>query len=274
MPRYLETMGIKLLHGRDFSYRDDEKAPQVAIVNQEFARKFYGSEQNALGKRFHTWWSGSPLAEIVGITKNGFYRSLYEDPRPYIFLSEFQHYESGMTLVVKARSASDVGVVTGTARSEIARMDPRLPVVGMLIGDQNLSFAYWGPRLSAGIATAFGVLALLLTTMGLYSVMTYAVAQRTREIGIRMALGAQIRDVLRLVMRQGITLVIVGIAIGLLGALLATRVLSSLLLNVGTTDPVTFLAVSILLVLVALLASYIPARRAARVDPLKALRDL
>ena len=271
-PGYLETMGIKLLRGRDFTERDDSKAPHVAIVNQEFARRYYGSEENALGKRLHFWWSGSPLAEIVGITKDGFYRSLYEDRRPYIFIPEFQMYESGMTLLVKANSAADVTRVAEAARREISLLDPRLPVVGMLLGEQNLTYAYWGPRLSAGIGTAFGLLALLLTTMGLYSVMTYAVSQRTREIGIRMALGAQLRDVMKLVLRQGIALVIVGIVIGLFGAFLVTRVLSSFLLNVGTSDPLTFAAVSVLLVFVALLACYIPARRATKVDPLIALK--
>jgi predicted permease len=271
-PRYLETMGIQLLHGRDITERDDAKAPQVAIVNQEFARKYYGSEQNALGKRLHFWWTGSPLVEIVGITKDGFYRSLYEDRRPYIFIPEYQMYESGMTLLVKANSAADVRSAAEAARREISKLDPRLPVIGMLLGEQNLTYAYWGPRLSAGIGGAFGVLALLLTTMGLYSVMTYAVSQRTREIGIRMALGAQLRDVMKMVLKQGIGLVIVGIAIGLLGAFLVTRVLSGFLLNVGTTDPLTYLAVSLLLVLVALLACYIPARRAAKVDPLVALK--
>jgi hypothetical protein len=162
-PHYLDTMGIKLLQGRDFTERDDAKAPQVAIVNQEFARKFYGGEQNALGKRLHFWATGSPLVEIVGITKDGFYRSLYEDRRPYIFIPEYQMYESGMTLLVKANSASDVGSVADASRREIARLDPRLPIVGMLLGEQNLTYAYWGPRLSAGIGGAFGVLALLLT---------------------------------------------------------------------------------------------------------------
>jgi predicted permease len=271
-PRYFETLGIKLLYGRDFTDRDDAKAPQVAIVNQEFARRFYGSEENALGKRLHFWWSGSALVEIVGITKDGFYRSLYEDRRPYMFIPEYQMYESGMTLLVKAKSASDVQSVADAARREIAGLDSRLPVVGMLLGEQNLTYAYWGPRLTAGIGTAFGLLALLLTTMGLYSVMTYAVSQRTREIGIRMALGAQLRDVMKLVLRQGIALVIVGIVIGLAGALLVTRVLSGFLLNVGTTDPLTFAAVSILLVFVALVACYLPARRATKVDPLVALK--
>ena len=269
---YLDTLGIKLLYGRNFTEHDDEKSPAVVIVNQELARRLYGSEEAALGKRLHFWWSGSPLAEIVGVAKDGYYRSLYEDRRPYLFIPEYQNYESAMTLMVKANSASDMGAVAEAARREIFQLDPRLPVVGLLFGEQNLSYAYWGPRLSAGIGTAFGLLALLLTTMGLYSVMTYTVSQRTREIGIRMALGAQLGDVMKLVLKQGLTLVIVGIIVGLIGAFLATRVLASLLLNVGTTDPITFIAVSILLVLVALLACYIPARRATKVDPLIALR--
>ena len=177
-----------------------------------------------------------------------------------------------MTLLVKAKSASDVQGVVDAARREIARLDSRLPVVGMLRGEQNLTYAYWGLRLTAGIGTAFGLLALALTTMGLYSVMTYKVSQRTREIGIRMALGAQLRDVMKLVLRQGIALVIVGIVIGLFGAFLDTRVLSSFLLNVGTTDPITFAAVSVLLVRVAPVACYIPALRATKVDPLVALK--
>jgi putative ABC transport system permease protein len=142
---------------------------------------------------------------------------------------------------------------------------------GVLTAEQNLTYAL-GPRLAAGMGTSFGVLALLLAMMGLYSVMTYAVSQRTREIGIRMALGAQIRDVLKLVLRQGMMLVIVGIAMGLIGAFLLTRVLSSLLLGIGTTDPITFFGVAILLSVVALLACWIPARRATKVDPLVALR--
>jgi putative ABC transport system permease protein len=181
-------------------------------------------------------------------------------------------YESGTTLLVKADSAANMKTVADAARREIARLDPRLPVVGMLSGDQNLSYAFWGPRLSAGIGSAFGLLALLLTTMGLYSVMTYAVSQQTREIGIRMALGAQLSDVMKLVLGQGIKFVIIGLTIGLIGAFLVSRLLSSLLLNVGTTDPLTFIGMSALLLLVALLACYIPARRAAKVNPLVALK--
>jgi putative ABC transport system permease protein len=271
-PKYFETMGIQLVMGRDFTERDKTDAPQVAIVNQEFARRFYGSEQNALGKRLHFWWSKSPTVEIVGITKNGLYRNLYEDPQPYLFTPEYQFYESSMTLLIKANSAAEMKSVAENARNQIARKDSRVPVYGMQLAEQNMSYAFWGPRLAAGMGTAFGVLALVLATMGVYSVMTYAVTQRTREIGIRMALGAEIRDVLKLVMNQGLILVFIGVAIGLIAAFLAVRVLASLLLGVGTTDPITFVGVSILLIAVALLACFIPARRASRVDPLVALR--
>jgi len=220
----------------------------------------------------HFWWSGSPLVEIIGVAKNGLYQSLYEDPRPYLFVPEYQQYVSGMTLIVSANSADNMKSVADAIRSDIAKVDPRLPVYGLQLAEQNMSYAYWGPRLAAGMGTALGALALLLAMMGLYSVMTYAVSQRTREIGIRMALGAQIKDVLKMVLRQGLILVAVGIGLGLGVSLAVTRVLASLLLGVRTSDPFTFVAVGLLLLLVALLACYIPARRATRVNPLKALR--
>jgi putative ABC transport system permease protein len=271
-PKFFDTMQIQLLMGRDFTERDNGGAAKVAIVNQEFARKFYGSEQNALGKRLHFWSSGEPLVEIVGVTKDGLYRNLYEDKRTYLFIPEDQFYESSMTLLVSAKSGANIKSVADGVSSEIRSMEPRLPVFGLQLAEQNLSYAYWGPRLAAGMASAFGVLALLLATMGLYSVMTYAVSQRTREIGIRMALGAQMPDVIRLVLSHGIVLVLVGLAAGLIGSLLVTRVLASLLLGVGTSDPVTFIGVSIVLLMVAVLACYIPARRATKVDPLVSLR--
>jgi putative ABC transport system permease protein len=257
--------------GREFTEHDTADAPPVVIVNQQFARKFYGGEQNALGKRFR-FLPGLPLVEIVGIAQDGYYDNLYEDRQPYMFLPEYQNYQPQMTLLVSANSAGDLKGVVENVRREIGQMDARIPVFGVKMAETNLSYAYWGPRLAAGMATGFGLLALLLATMGLYSLMTYATEQRTREIGIRMALGAQAGAVLRMVVWRGLRLTIVGTALGLATAFSLTRVMKNLLFNVSATDPATFATIALLLVGVALIASYIPARRATKVDPLLALR--
>jgi macrolide transport system ATP-binding/permease protein len=270
-PKYFATMRTPLAMGREFTEHDTADAPPVVIVNQEFARKFYGGEQNALGKRFR-FWQGTPLMEIVGIAKDGYYDSLYEDRQPYMFLPQNQNYQTQMMLLVSANSADNLKAVVENVRREIGQMDARIPVFGVTTAEANMSYAYWGPRLAAGMATAFGLLALLLATMGLYSVMTYAVSHRTREIGIRMALGAQAGEVLRMVVWNGMRLALAGAPLGLAAAIGLTRVMKNLLLNVSPTDPATFALIALLLVTVALIASYIPARRAAKVDPLRALR--
>lgn len=270
-PKYFETLRAALVEGRDFTDRDTMDAPPVVIVNQEFARRFYGGEQNAVGKRFR-FEQGTPLMEIIGVAKDGRYHSLYEDPLPYLFLPVYQHPRTAMTLMVSAKSAGDLQAVTESARREIAQMDARLPVVGVMMAEENLSMAYWGPNVAAGMATALGGLALVLAMIGLYSVMTYFVSQRTQEIGLRMALGAQVRDVLRLVLSQGMRMTLIGIVLGLAGAFALTRVFARMLLGIGATDAVTFIGVPVLLIAVAFLACYLPARRAARVDPLVALR--
>ena len=271
-PRYFDTVQNPLVMGRDFTEHDNAEAPSVVIVNEEFARRFYGGTVNAIGKRFR-FEQGTPMMEIIGIAKNGLYRSLYEDYQPYMFLPVYQQQHGAVTVLISATSASDLPAVTASARSQIARLDPRMPVVGVTAGDDNMALPYWGPRMAAGMATTFGVLALVLATMGLYSVMMYVVSQRTREIGIRMALGANLRDVLRMIVSQGMRMVMIGLLLGLAGAFLLTRVFASLLLGVGATDPLTFIGVAVLLILIALLACWIPARRATKVDPLVALRQ-
>jgi predicted permease len=270
-PKYFETLRMPLVRGRDFTDRDDLNAPRVVVVNQAFARRFYGGEEEALGKRFR-FAQGTPLMEIVGIAKDGHYDNLYTDHQIYMFLPVYQNPRARMTLIVGAQSAGDLHGLVERARGEVAGMDARLPVFGVMLAEQNLSLAYWAPRVAAGMASTFGVLALVLATMGLYSVMTYTVSQRTNEIGIRMALGAAIRDVVRLVVGQGMRMALIGVALGLAGAFAMTRVLASLLLGIEPTDSITFVGVPLLLAAVALLACYIPARRAARVNPLIALR--
>ncbi|MBO0799172.1 MAG: ABC transporter permease, partial [Blastocatellia bacterium] len=274
-PGYFATMRTPLVSGRDFTEHDTEDAPAVVIVNQEFARRFYGGDGNALGKRFR-FWKGTPLMEIVGIARDGYYESVYEDRQPYMFLPEYQnyqsHYQSQMKLLVSANSAENLHAVVESVRREIGRLDSRVPVFGATLAEANMSYAYWGPRLAAGIATAFGLLALLLATMGLYSVMTYAVSRQTREIGIRMALGAQTGDVLRRVVWRGMQQALAGAALGLAAAFALTRVMKNLLLNVSATDPAIFALGALLLFGVAFIASYLPARRATKIDPLQALR--
>src|SRR6185436_18588197 len=236
---YFETMQMPLEMGRDFTDRDDAEAPRVVIVNQEFARRFYGAAESAMGKRFR-FAKGTPLMEIIGIAKDGRYRSLYEDQQTYIYMPFYQNARAGMTLIISAQSDGALPEVLETGRREIAQLDPRLPTYGVMLGKENLEFAYLAPRLAAGMGTTFGVLALILATIGLYSVMTYAVSQPAREIGIRMALGAQVRDMLRLIVSQGMRMVLIGIVLGLAGAFALTRALGSLLLGIGTTDSVTF----------------------------------
>ena len=270
-PKYFDTVQNPLVAGRDFTERDNSEAPPVVVVNEEFARRHYGGTQNAMGKRFR-FEQDTPFMEIIGVAKDGLYRSLYEDRQPYMFLPVYQQRHGAVTVLISTQSAADLPAVTANARNEIARMDPRMPVVGVITGDDNMALPYWGPRMAAGMATTFGVLALVLATMGLYSVMMYVVSQRTREIGIRMALGATVRDVLRMIVSQGMRLVILGLVLGLMGAFVLTRVFASLLLGVGATDPLTFVGVAVLLIAIALLACWIPARRAAKVDPLVALR--
>lgn len=269
-PKYFDAVRTPLVSGREFSESDDADAPRVVIVNQEFARRFYDGDA-ALGKRFRVA-SNAPLMEIVGIAADGRYRTLYDDPQPFLFLPVHQQPRKNMTVVISGRAASDVPAVVESARREIAGIDARLPVIGVMVGEENLSAAYLGPRIAAGMATSFGVLALFLATVGLYSVMMYTVSQRTREIGIRMAIGASFGQVVRMIVREGMRMALIGVVLGLAGAFALTRVLASLLLGIGATDPIAFAGVTILLVAVALLACYLPARRAARIDPLVALR--
>jgi macrolide transport system ATP-binding/permease protein len=271
-PNYFDTVRSQIVLGREFTDRDKSDAPAVVVVNEEFARKFYGDSTSALGRRFR-FAQGTPYMEIVGIAKDGFYRSLYDDKMPYMFLPVYQQRHGAVTIMISANSASDLKAVADSARSEIGKIDSRLPVVGVIMARQNLQIAYWGPRLAAAMASTFGVLGLILATMGLYSVMTFAVSQRTKEIGIRMALGATLSDVLRLIIGQGMRMVLIGLALGLVGAFLLTRMLSNFLLGVGTTDPVTFIGVPVLLLVVGLFACWVPARRATRVNPLVALRQ-
>ncbi len=266
---YFKALGIPLVAGRDFTERDRAASAPVVIINETTARQLFPNE-NAIGKRFTIADPTRPYREIIGVARDAKYINLGERPRRYMYQPFAQYPTSGMTLIVRTR-----GAVPGIAQrisDEVQGLDSRVPIFGVKTMSEHLSFALSGPRTAAGLSIAVGLLALSLATLGLFGVMSYAVAQRTREIGIRLALGAQPRDVIKLFTRQGIRLALGGLGVGLAAAFTATHFLSGLLYDVSATDLATFLSVPLLLAAVAFLASYIPARRATKVDPMTALR--
>jgi putative ABC transport system permease protein len=267
--KYFSTMGIPLLQGRDFSAQDSEKAPPATIINQAFARRYF-PEENPIGKRMSFRGADGPWSEIVGVVHDSKYRTLGENPRPSVYLPLAQNHETGMTLHV--RTAGTPLSIAGSVRHVVQALDANLAVTNLKTLSGVVADSLFAARMGAVLLMVFGSLALVLAAIGLYGVMSYAVSRRTREIGIRMALGAGKGNVLRLVLKEGLTLVGGGVATGLIVAVAATRLLTSFLFGVSPLDTATFAAIPILLGLVALVASYLPARRAAKVDPIIALR--
>ena len=271
---YFKTMEIPLLKGREFTERDAAGAPGVIIVNQAFARKFFPAE-DPLGKRIKPGISTDEddpvMREIVGLVADVRNRNLNSDLRPGFFVPQSQVPFSQMAMVVK--TDRDPHSLVNAVQNEVQAMDKEVPVFRVKTMNEYISATVAAPRFNATLLVIFAAVALILTIVGLYGVMSYSVVQRTNEIGIRMALGAQTGDVLRLIVAQGIKLVLLGLGVGLAAAFALTKVISSLLFGVTTKDPYTFGAVALLLALVALLACYIPARRATKLDPLVALRN-
>jgi predicted permease len=275
-PGYFQTMGIPLLEGRDFALTDTPTSSDVVIVNQAFAKKYFPNE-DPVGKRMTPDISDSddpnapyPVREIVGVVGDVKIRSLSRADTVEYFLPYQQALLSNLTLVLRTQAAPDS--VLGAARNAIHSMDSNLPIYSVETMDQYLGASVSQPRFSTLLLAIFAALALALTALGLYGVVSYSVAQRTHEIGIRMALGAQTVDVLKMIVRQAMLLTVIGWAAGLVAGFALTRFLSSQLYGIRVTDPLTLLAVTIVLVIVALLASFIPARRAMKVDPMVALR--
>lgn len=270
---YFKTMQIPLLKGREFNERDQMHGPGVIIVNEAFAKRFFPNE-DPIGKRIKPGISTSDeepaMREIVGLVANVRNRDLTSELRPGYFVPQAQIPFTQMTMVV--RTTTEPHSLVNAIQNEVHAMDKELPVFSVKTMDEYIAASVAAPRFNATLLVIFAAVALILTIVGLYGVMSYSVAQRTNEIGIRMALGAQTRDVLRMIVSQGFKLVILGLAIGLGGAFVLMRVIASLLFGVTTKDPLTFAAVAVLLTAVALLACYIPARRATRLDPLQALR--
>jgi predicted permease len=272
-PGYFRTVGIPLINGRDFTLADDLKASPVVIINQTLARQFF-PHQDPIGKRIkpgiNNGYQTSPLREIVGVVGDVRQYGLASAPGPEVYVPLTQSPLGSMNFVL--RTEVDPLTIVGTVQQEMAKMDKNLPFYGVKTFNQYLGQGLAPPRFLTLLLGLFAALALALAAVGLYGLVSYSVSQRAHEIGIRMALGAEKHDVLRLVVGQGCKLTILGVAIGMAGSFALTRLLSSLLYGVKPTDPVTFTAVTFVLVVVALLASYIPARRAMQVDPIVALR--
>ena len=268
-PKYFQTMGVRLLQGRDFNAQDTEDHPPVVIVNEAFVRRHF-PDGDAIGKRLSFGGPKGPWREIVGIVSTSKYRSLGEAPTPVAYLALQQNHETGMTLHVRA--SVDPSSIAGAIRNEVQSLEKNLPLGNPELMSDRVANSLYAARMGAILLAVFGGLALLLASIGLYGVMSFAVARRTRELGIRVALGARPGDVFRLVLRQGMTLVIAGLVLGVGVAAMVTRLLASFLYGVSTTDAFTFTVIPVLLTLVALLACYLPARRATKVEPLIALR--
>jgi predicted permease len=268
-PRYFETMGTALVRGRDFTDADRMGAPGVAVVNETLAARLWPGE-DALGKRLSFDGPEGPFLEVVGVARDGKYRSLGDRARPYFYRPLMQTYDPRMTLVV--RTTGEPSALAGAVREQLRALEPNLPVAEVRTLEEQFNLSMLPVRVAAWTLGGFGLLALCLAAIGIYGVVSYSVAQRTREIGVRMALGAGRSDVLRLVMGEGLSVVALGLAAGLLLAFAATRVLGGFLYGVSATDPVTFAGVPLLLGAIAAAAGYLPARRATKVDPMVALR--
>jgi predicted permease len=265
---YLELMRIPLVSGRNFDRHDTAAATPVAIVNETMA-KIYWPKHSAIGGRIR---KGDQTLEVVGIVKDIKYRDLSEQPMPFLYLPFSQQYTAFMALHVE--TVGDPAALGGPVMAEIRRLDAGTPVADMQTMQHFFSEgALLGNRLITQVVTAVGLFGLLLATAGLYGVIAYSVSRRTREMGIRMAVGADPRSVAGLVLRQGLTLTATGVAIGLALSLVVSELLKSLLVGVSARDPWIYATVPVVLVAISMLACYVPARRAARVDPLEALRQ-
>ncbi len=263
---YLPTMGIRLVEGRGLDRSDDENGPPIIIVNKRFADRFWPGE-SALGKVVST--AGAERT-VVGVVETGKYDSLGEEPTEFMYLPFRERFAFGMTLM--ARTQGSPTEVIGGIRSVVRDMDPQIPTFDVRTMEDHLGIALLPARLGGEVLGVFGLLGLLLAAVGVYGVMAYSVAQRTRELGIRVAVGADGASVLKLVLLEGLRLAGIGTVLGLLGAAGAAQLIQGLLLNVQALDPVAFLGVPAVLLSVATLAVYIPARKAALVDPMRALK--
>lgn len=270
-PGYFKTMQIPLLRGREFTKSDNASAPYVAVINQAMAHRFWPGE-DPIGKRFKVDSESNPWTQVVGVVQDGKYRSISDEARPYFYMPLAQNYSAVQTLQVRTTEAPTA--MAGALERQIHSLAPDLPVFRVQTMEQaiNTPFGLLDFRLAAGMASALGLLGLILAVIGVYGVISYAASRRVHEIGVRMALGAQPADVIKMIFGQGLTIVGVGIAAGILASLAAAGVIANFLYGVSARDPLTYVAGVALIAAAALAACYAPARRATRVDPIRALR--
>ena len=258
------------MRGREFTAADTAGAPGVAVVNEAFVRRYW-PDQDPIGKHLHWGRDASgPGLQVVGVARDGKYVTLGEDPTPFFYVPFLQRYESDATLHV--RTAGDPRALVAAMREQIRALDASLPVYDVKTMTDHLGLSLLPARLAGSVLGLFGVVALALAAVGIYGVMAYSVSQRTRELGVRLALGARPLDLLSMLLAQGLRLAAAGLAIGFPVALGLSRAASGLLYGISATDPATLVAIPALLGGVALLASYIPARAALGADPMAALR--
>ncbi|MCP5110894.1 MAG: ABC transporter permease [bacterium] len=266
---YFETLGIPMVQGRGISQQDQADTLPALVVNQTMAEKLWPG-QDALGQQVRFGDRPDVDVTVVGVARDARYVTLGEAPEPYMYLPLEQRFAAGMTLY--ARTSGDPRQVLERVQETVQALDPNLPLVGVETGQDILTEALWGPRTGATLLSIYGVLTLLLSAVGVYGVIAYRVAQRRREIGIRLALGSSRLSIFAALLRHGLILALVGSAVGLVLAVASSRLITSLIFGISAADPLTLVASILLLVLVAALASYLPAWRATRTDPVSALR--
>jgi hypothetical protein len=267
-PQFFKTMGIELLAGREFDWHDDRKSPRVAIVNRAFAKQVMHTDE-ALGRRFRFGFGG-PLIMVVGVVEDGKYKTLTESPRPTVFEPILQSYNTTTTLI--ARSSLPESQRVEQMRQAMVGLDSHLPLYGTGSLQQMLGFAFFPTRAAAIALSAFGVLAIMLAATGIYGLVSYSVARRVREIGIRMAVGASRAQIVGTLLGRTVILLTAGVAIGLGLAVAAGRVLSSIVYQASPRDPRLWMAVLLTIGLIGLLSLWAPIRRALRIEPTVALR--